>query len=101
MASRRRSSIRLPVWVVAPAVAALATVLAAGCAHRYSERREDWVGPHDRDFESDLAACRERMDAAPFRYGGDVRLIFLDCMEKRGWYLKGRSQRSVPAAGEA
>jgi hypothetical protein len=64
---------------------------AAACTHRYSENREDWVGPHDGDFERDLAACRRRMDAAPFRYGGDRRLIFLDCMERRDWHLKGRS----------
>ncbi len=31
------------------------------------------------------------MKDAPFRYGGDSRLLFLDCMEKRGWTLKGRS----------
>ena len=42
-------------------------------------------------FESDLAACRARMDEKPFRFGGDPRLVFLDCMEKRGWHLKGRS----------
>ncbi len=69
----------------------LACLLAASCAHRYSEDRDDWVGPRRGDFDADFAACRERMDAEPFRYRGDVRLIFLDCMEKRGWYLKGRS----------
>jgi hypothetical protein len=63
----------------------------AACAHRYSEDREDWVGPRNGDFEADFEECRARMDAAPFRYGGDSRLIFLDCMEKRRWYLKGRS----------
>ncbi len=30
------------------------------------------------------------MDAAPFRFRGDPRLLFLDCMEERGWFLKGR-----------
>lgn len=71
----------------------LLVAAAAGlaCAHRYSERREDWVGPRNGSFESDLAACRARMDEQPFRFGGDPRLVFLDCMEKRGWHLKGRS----------
>jgi hypothetical protein len=49
------------------------------------------VGPRYGDFEQDLADCKERMEDAPFRYGGDPRLLFLDCMEKRGWYLKDRS----------
>jgi hypothetical protein len=73
------------------AATCVAMLLATACAHRYSENREDWVGPRERDFEADFAICRARMDEAPFRYGGDPRLIFLDCMEKRGWYLKGRS----------
>jgi len=64
---------------------------AAACAHRYSEDRNDWVGPRNANFEADLAACRARMDEQPFRFGGDPRLIFLDCMEKHGWHLKGRS----------
>ena len=70
-------------------LAALALVTA--CAHRYSEDRNDWVGPRNGDFERDFAECRKRMDEAPFRYGGDPRLLFLDCMEKRRWHLKGRS----------
>jgi len=69
----------------------LAMLATAACAHRYSEDRKDWVGPRNADFEADLRACRARMDEEPFRYGGDPRLIFLDCMEKRGWHLKGRS----------
>jgi hypothetical protein len=70
-----------------------AALLTAGasCTHRYSEDRDDWVGPRHGPFEEDLAACRRRMKEAPFRYGGDTRLIFLDCMDKRGWTLKGRS----------
>ena len=72
-------------------MAAIAIALALGCAHRYSENREDWVGPRGGNFEGDLAACKQRMEDAPFRYGGDSRLIFLDCMEKRAWTLKGRS----------
>ena len=66
-------------------------VAALGCAHRYSEDREDWIGPRDGDFEADFGECRERMDEVPFRAGGDPRILFLDCMENRGWYLKGRS----------
>lgn len=73
------------------AVLVLALLTATACAHRYSENRDDWVGPRNGDFDTDLKACRARMDAEPFRYGGDPRLIFLDCMEKRGWHLKGRS----------
>ena len=65
--------------------------LGTACAHRYSEDRRDWVGPRYGDFERDLADCKERMEDAPFRYGGDPRLLFLDCMEKRGWHLKDRS----------
>ncbi len=72
--------------------AALALAIASmGCAHRYSEDPKDWVGPANRDFEPDFSECRQRMDEVPFRFRGDPRLIFLDCMEKRGWYLKGRS----------
>ena len=73
------------------ALLALVLLAAAACAHRYSEDRDDWVGPRSADFEADLAACRARMDEQPFRFGGDPRLIFLDCMEKHGWHLKGRS----------
>lgn len=69
----------------------MALLAATACAHRYSEDRDDWVGPRNADFEADLAECRARMDEVPFRYGGDPRLIFLDCMQERGWYLKGRS----------
>lgn len=65
--------------------------LGVACAHRYSEDRQDWVGSRQGDFEEDLADCRKRMEDAPFRYGGDLRLLFLDCMEKRGWVLKDRS----------
>lgn len=68
-----------------------AALFGLACAHRYSEDRDDWVGPRDGDFAADLAECRKRMDEAPFRYGGDPRLLFLDCMEKRGWFLKDRS----------
>jgi len=64
---------------------------ASACAHRYSENRNDWVGPRNASFEADLGACRARMDEEPFRFGGDPRLVFLDCMEKRGWHLKNRS----------
>jgi hypothetical protein len=74
-----------------PRYSSYALLAGVACAHRYSEDRADWVGPRNGDFEADLAACRKRMDEAPFRYGGDPRLIFLDCMEKRGWYLQGRS----------
>lgn len=63
----------------------------ASCAHRYSEDRADWIGPRDGDFSRDLAECRKRMDDEPFRHGGDARLLFLDCMKKRGWHLKDRS----------
>jgi hypothetical protein len=70
---------------------ALVALTAAACAHRYSEDRDDWVGPRSADFEGDLSACRARMDEQPFRFGGDPRLIFLDCMEERGWHLKGAS----------
>lgn len=69
----------------------LLVLLFSGCAHRYSEERSDWVGPRDGDFEAGLAACRQRMDDEPFRFGGDARLLFLDCMQQRGWILKGRS----------
>lgn len=69
----------------------LAVLVAVACAHRYSEERGDWVGPRNGDFQADLRACRARMDEVPFRYGGDPRLVFLDCMEKRGWHLKDRS----------
>jgi hypothetical protein len=65
--------------------------LGIACAHRYSEDRRDWVGPRYGEFEQDLADCKERMEDAPFSYGGDPRLLFLDCMENRGWYLKDRS----------
>jgi hypothetical protein len=58
------------------------------CAHRYSDDPDDWVGPSHSDFASDFSACRKRMDTAPFRYGGDPRLLLLDCMKKRGWHLK-------------
>jgi hypothetical protein len=68
---------------------ALLACVAGGCAHRYSEDRRDWVGPQRRDFEADFAVCRKRMDDAPFRYGGDPRLLFLDCMKRLGWVLKG------------
>jgi len=71
--------------------AILTLLLVTGCAHRYSEEPGDWVGPRDGNFESDFSACRKRMDAAPFRYRGDARLLLLDCMNDRGWYLKGRS----------
>ena len=73
------------------AVAAVALLVLAGCAHRYSEDRADWVGAREGDFEADLAACREMMDAEPFRFGGDPRLVFLACMQDRGWILKGAS----------
>jgi hypothetical protein len=66
-------------------------VFLAACAHRYSEDRADWVGPRNGDFEGDFEICRQRMDDAPFRYGGDPRLIFLACMKERGWVLKHRS----------
>ena len=69
----------------------LAILATAACAHRYSEDRKDWVGPRNAVFEADLGACRARMDEEPFRYGVDPMLIFLYCMEKRGWHLKGRS----------
>jgi hypothetical protein len=72
-------------WLVAVAL------VAAACAHRYSEDRADWVGPRRGDFEGDFEICRARMDDAPFRYGGDPRLIFLACMKERGWILKGHS----------
>lgn len=72
-------------------VLALAMLAATACAHRYSEDRNDWVGPRSADFEADLSTCRARMDELPFRYGGDPRLVFLDCMKQRGWHLKGRS----------
>lgn len=86
---RRRSRLR-PSRAVGLACA-LALGFAISCVHRYSEDREDWVGPRKSDFEADLEACQRRMRDAPFRYGGDSRLIFLDCMERRGWHLKGRS----------
>jgi hypothetical protein len=73
------------------AIAIALLSLGLACAHRYSEDRRDWVGPRYGDFEQDLADCKERMEDTPFRYGGDPRLLFLDCMEKRGWYLKDRS----------
>lgn len=73
------------------AIALAAAAATLSCAKRYSADESDWVGPRARDFQSDHGACRERMDAVPFRFGGDPRLIFLDCMESRGWYLKGRS----------
>ena len=65
--------------------------LATACAHRHSEERQGWVGPRYGDFEQDLADCTDRMEGAPFRHGGEPRLLFLDRMEKRGWYLKDRS----------
>ena len=61
----------------------------SGCAHRYSEDPDDWVGPRNGDFEADFSVCRKRMDEAPFRYRGDPRLLLLDCMKKHGWHLKG------------
>ena len=62
----------------------------AACAHRYSEDPDDWLGPHrEGRFESDLADCRERMRKQPFAYGADARLVFLDCMDRRGWTLIG------------
>lgn len=76
---------------VALGLAALLGVVAAGCAHRYSEDRRDWVGPQGGDFDGDFAVCRKRMDDEPFRYGGDPRLLFLDCMKRRGWILKGHN----------
>ena len=76
---------------IASTIPALFLLLLLGCAHRYSEEAADWVGPRNGDFESDFSACRERMDAAPFRYGGDARLLLLDCMNDRGWHLKQRS----------
>jgi hypothetical protein len=82
---RRRRNVCLSLAAIG------ALVVWTGCAHRYSEDRDDWVGPRDADFDADFGACRERMDEARFRYGGDPRLLFLDCMEKRDWHLKGRS----------
>ncbi len=73
------------------AVVLAAAAAALSCAKRYSADESDWVGPRARDFQSDHGACRERMATQPFRFGGDPRLIFLDCMERRGWTLKGRS----------
>ena len=74
------------------AVIALASfIFISGCAHRYSEDRRDWVGPQTGDFDSDFEACHKRMVDEPFRWGGDSRLLFLDCMRKRGWHLKGAS----------
>ena len=68
----------------------LACALTSACAHRYSEDPKDWAGPHhEGTFEADFAACRQRMDDKGFAYRGDRRLIFLDCMKKRDWYLKG------------
>jgi hypothetical protein len=74
---------RLAAWTAALSLLA--------CAHRYSEDRADWVGPRRGGFEADFAVCREKMDALPFRFGGDPRLVFLDCMHERGWTLKGAS----------
>jgi hypothetical protein len=68
-----------------------AALMTAACAHRYSEDRNDWVGPRKADFDEDFAVCKKRMEDAPFRFRGDTRLLFLDCMEKRDWHLKGRS----------
>ena len=68
-----------------------AFVALSGCAHRYSEDPDDWMGPTDSNFNANFAECRRRMDEARFRYGGDPRLLFLDCMEKREWHLRGRS----------
>ena len=73
------------------AISLAAAVLALGCAKRYSADERDWVGPRKRDLRSDHDECIERIEGLPFRFGGDPRLIFLDCMERRGWYLKGRS----------
>ena len=65
-------------------------MLTTACTHRYSEDPGDWVGPHHRGtFESDFRACRQRMDDKGFAYRADRRLILLDCMKKRNWYLKG------------
>ena len=77
---------RTMIWLLACVI-----VLATACAHRYSRNREDWVGPRRANFWTDRDACQARMDAQPFRFGGDPRLVFLACMEERGWYLKDRS----------
>jgi hypothetical protein len=77
------------IGIGAGAIALLLTC--AGCAHRYSEDPKDWVGPAERNFDPDFAECRQVMDEVPFRFRGDPRLIFLDCMEKHDWHLKGRS----------
>ncbi len=77
-------------------IALAATAAALACAKRYSADERDWVGPRARDFQTDRDACGERMEAAPWRFRGDRRLIFLDCMERRGWYLKGRSGKGPP-----
>ena len=73
------------------AIACALMLAACNCAHRYSEDPKDWVGPRDGDFEADFTVCRKRMDDAPFRFRGDPRLLFLDCMKKHGWHLKGSS----------
>ena len=77
-----------------PLLSLLSLPLYPGCAHRYSEDPSDWVGPRNADFESDFSVCRERMDEAPFRYGGDPRLLLLDCMSDLGWHLGERSPLS-------
>ena len=92
IALRRRSPLTFRLLIAVVAAAA-----SLSCAKRYSADEGDWVGPRARDFQTDHDACKERMDAAPFRFRGDPRLIFLDCMERRGWYLKGRSGRWPPA----
>jgi hypothetical protein len=74
-----------------PVALLAALLLCVSCAHRYSEDRADWVGPRGADFDADLDACQVKMRDEPFRFRGDPRLIFLDCMGKRGWHLKGSS----------
>ncbi len=76
-------------FVRAARLALAAAVLAVACAsQRMSIDEADWVGPREGDFETDSQHCLGRMAEAPWRFGGDRRLIYRACMERRGWHRK-------------
>jgi hypothetical protein len=69
----------------------LLAIALVGCATRFSNKPDDWVGPRHRNFELDYRECQDRMEQAGMRILADSRQAFLDCMEKRGWSMKERS----------
>jgi len=66
----------------------LLAIALTGCASRFSDNPDDWVGSRHRNFELDYRECRDRMQERGMRLRGDSSQIFLECMEKRDWYPK-------------